>query len=184
MKKIIILCLLSLFVGCSADDGTVTEEEVTLFVNHYRTTPVLSNTALLVQENNAIGSEDFHKTRNIKSFTFEPGHTYLLTVSKITTKNPGTDASTVSYELIRQEEKNIVFPQTTFEVPLTRFINGAGYVSFIVGSETLGFVLGNRISVDCNNLCAQLETVLGARDIATGTFTHGTDGTYVLQTLY
>ena len=75
-------------------------------------------------------------------------------------------------------------PQTTFEVPLTRFINGVGYVSFIVGSETLGFVLGNRISVDCNNLCAQLETVLGARDIATGTFTHGTDGTYVLQTLY
>ena len=184
MKKIVLLFTIGLLVACSSDDGTTINEEVSLFVNHYQTTSILTGTALVIQEDTAIGTKDFERIGSIAGFEFEPGFTYILTATKITTKNPGTNASTIRYELISQETKEEVPPQTTFTVPLTQFVNGVGYLSFLNGDETSGFLLGNRIPIQCQNLCTQLQTILNYQDIASGEFTHREDGSYVLQELY
>ena len=184
MKKMVLLFAVVFLVACSTDDDAVTNEEVTLFVNHYQTTAALTGTALLIQEGTAIGSEDFKKVGVISGFEFEAGFIYTLTATKITTKNPGTNVSTVRYELLSQDTKEAVPPQTTFTIPLTKIINGVGYVSFLTGNEASGFLLGNRIPVQCMSLCRQLQTVINYEDIAVGEFTHSEDGSYVLKELY
>ncbi|WP_432409955.1 DUF4377 domain-containing protein [Rasiella sp. SM2506] len=184
MKKILLICTTALLFACSKDDASITNEEVALFVNHYKTTSVVSGTQLLIQENDAIGSDTFQGTAFIKNFKFEPGFTYNITAKKVITENAGTDAATISYELVSIDDQTQVSPQATFEIPIARFINGVGYVSFVRGTSTLGFILSQEITVACQNLCSQLEQVTPNQEAATGTFTHGPEGTYVLQGLY
>ena len=51
MKKLLFFLTIALIFSCSADDGSVTQEEVTLLINHYKTTAILSlDTVFLVQE--------------------------------------------------------------------------------------------------------------------------------------
>lgn len=185
MKKILLFCTAALLIACSSsDDASITNEEVVLFVNHYKTTSVLNGTQFLIQENDAIGSDTFQGTAFINNFEFEPGFTYNVTAKKIITEDAGTDAATVSYELVSVNQKNQVSPQATFEIPVSRFVNGVGYISFVRGTSTIGFILSQEIILDCQNLCPQLENITPNQEIATGTFTHGEDGTYVLQGLY
>lgn len=184
MKTIGILLLTVLLFSCSADDAQVTSEEVTLFVNHYKTTSVVNGTSLLIQENAAIGTTEFQKTPSINGFTFEPGFTYTLNAKKTITENAGTNATTTSYELISIEDQNEVDPAATFTVPLARFVNGLGYVSWLVGNQQTGFVLSNEITIDCGTLCPSLESVHANQEIATGVFIHGEEGIYQLQELY
>ena len=184
MKKILLICAAALLFACSADDEQITNEEVTLFVNHYKTTSVLNGTQFLIQENTAMGGDSFEGAASIKNFDFEPGFTYTITAKKTSTENAGTDAATVSYEFVSENEKTQVSPQATFEIPVARFVNGVGYVSFVRGTSTNGFILSQEIAIECQNLCAQLENVTPNQEAATGTFTHGPDGTYVLQSLY
>lgn len=174
----------AILAACSADDASVTNEEVTLFVNHYKTTSVLTGTQLLIQEAGAIGSATFEGTAFIRGFNFEQGFTYNIIAKKVTTENAGTNAAKISYELVSVAEKKQVSPQATFEIPVTQFVNGIGYVSFIKGTASNGFMLSQEIAIDCRNQCSQLENLVPNQEIATATFTHGTDGTYVLQNLY
>ncbi len=185
MKKILLICTTALiFFACSKDDTLVINEEVILFVNHYKTTSVLSGTQLLIQENDAIGSDTFQGIAFIKGFKFEPGFTYNVSAKKIITENAGTDAATVSYELVSINDQTQVSPQATFEIPVARFVNGVGYISFVRGTSSLGFILSQEITIECQNLCSQLEQITPNLEVATGTFTHGPEGTYVLQDLY
>ncbi len=184
MKKILLFCTTALLLACSADDASITNEEVSLFVNHYKTTSVLNGTQFIIQENEAIGGDIFMGTPFIKNFEFEPGFEYRITATKTRTENAGTDAATVSYELVSVNEKNQVFPEASFEIPIATFVNGIGYVSFINGTAANGFELGQEILIECQNFCTQLERLIPNREVATGTFSHGPDGTYVLQELY
>jgi hypothetical protein len=184
MKNILFILSSVLLFSCSADDAVVTSEEVTLFVNHYKTTSVLNGTSLLIQEDAAIGTSDFEKTPFIEGFSFEPGFTYTLTATKIITENAGTNATMTSYELISVVDQTQVAPEVTFSVPLARFVNGLGYVSWLVGNQQTGFVLSNEININCGSLCPSLETVHANGEIATGVFVHGEEGTYVLQELF
>jgi hypothetical protein len=184
MKKILLFCTTVLLFACSSDDASNINEEVTLFVNHYKTTSVLHGTQFIIQENDAIGSDTFEGTALITNLDFEPGFEYRLTVKKTIIQNSGTDAATVSYELVSVNEKTQASAQATFEIPVARFVNGLGYVSFVRGTSTNGFVLSQEIAINCQNLCSQLESLTPNQEAATGTFTHGPDGTYVLQELY
>ena len=185
MKKILLFCTAALLVACSAsDDTSVQTEEVLLFVNHYKTTSVLHGTTLVIQENDAIGSDTFSGTPFIEDFNFEPGFTYTLSAEKVTIENAGTDASTIQYKLIEVVDKTRVAEQTTFDIPLARFVNGVGYVSFVLGNTNTGFILSREIEIDCRELCGQLGSVLPNEEIATGTFVHGADGSYALRELY
>ncbi len=70
MKNLIFSLLALGFIACSGDDVQITSEEVSLFVNHFKTTSPLSGTALVVQENAEIGSENYNTLGNIKDFEF------------------------------------------------------------------------------------------------------------------
>jgi hypothetical protein len=183
MKKLLFLLVSISILSCSADDATVVEEEVTLFVDHYKTTSILNPTSLLIQEDVAIGTDDFEITPSIKEFTFIPGQTATLTARKITTKNAGTDATTVHYELISLQDQEQVAPGETFQVPLTKYINGIGYVSWVAGNSISGFSIASEIDIDCGFFCDELDSRLRIEDIITGTFIHGEDGSYILEGL-
>lgn len=184
MKKILLFCTAALLFACSSDDASITNEEVALFVNHYKTTSVLNGTQFLIQENDAIGSDTFQGTAFIKDFEFEPGFTYSIRANKIRTENAGTNTATFSYELISVNEKKQVSPEAAFDISLATFVNGVGYVPFVVGTADTGFQISREIEIDCQILCGQLEQVVPNKETVTGTFTHGNDGTYVLQELF
>ncbi len=183
MKKLLLLVALPLLMGCSADDGSVSSEEVTLFVNHYKTTSVLHGTALVVQENEAIGSTEFGSIPHIEGFEFEAEFTYNLRALKTTTKNPGTDASTTSYKLLEVITKEPLEYSPQFRVPLSTFVNGYGYVSWLSRKPDSTFVLSREIPLDCRALCSDLRAGFESRELMTGTFEHGDDGQYVLTEL-
>lgn len=185
MKKIVFLLAFPLLFSCTADDDSVVQEEVKLFVNHFKSTAVLApTTVLLVQEDERRGSGEFSATLGIRGFEFEPGFTYDLTVVKTTTKNPGTDFSTVSYELISQNNKTEVALNESFAVPLAQVFNGAGYSSWITGTQEFGYFISREIPINCQLLCFRLEALLANQQEVTGVFIHGEDGEYILTDLY
>ena len=50
MKKLLFLCT-AVLLSCSADDESVTQEEVNLLIDHYKTTSLFYGTALIAYEN-------------------------------------------------------------------------------------------------------------------------------------
>ena len=180
MKKFLFLCAAVLF-SCSADDESVIQEEVNLLIDHYRTTSLFYGTALIAYEN---GSAIPIEIPAITGFDFEQRNTYDITTFKNTIKNSGTNATTVNYELISVVAQDSVPFTTRFAMPLAKFVNGVGYVKYVVGNAETGYVISNEISMDCTHFCSELFTRLSIEDNITGEFEHGPEGTYVLKALY
>jgi hypothetical protein len=183
MKNILLIAAAILLIACSADDGSVTTQEVSLVINHYKTTSVLNGTAFLIQEDEEIGGATFKATPIIRNLNYEPGFTYEVTAEKTFTENPGTDATTVSYEVRQLIEKEPVPPEVSFTLPLGEFVNGAGYVRLAQGFNGT-FYLGGEIPLNCQSFCQELAIAFNNEEQVSGTFTHGEDGTYVLEELY
>lgn len=105
MKKIFYLILVFSFTACGVTEET-TLETVTLRVNSHTVacSGEMDGECLLVQEGDAIGSEDweyFYYWDGIEGFEYEPGFVYDLLVRKIPVKNPPMDSSSIRYELVR-----------------------------------------------------------------------------------
>jgi hypothetical protein len=185
MKKLLFLAAMILATACSSDDGSIDVEEIQLFVNHFKTTaPFTLDTVLLIQEEENIGSDVYLSTFGIRDFEFEQGYTYLLTVERTVRRNPETDYSTVSYKLISIDEKTAVAENTTFTVPLARFTFNTTYLTMITGALDFGYFISNQIPIECPGGCGVLRSVVENRQRASGVFTHGPDGTYILQEVY
>lgn len=105
MKKFFYIILFFSLAACGVSEET-TLETVTLRVNSYtvQCTGEMEGECLLVQEGDAIGSEDweyFYYRDSIEGFEYEPGFVYDLLVRKIPVKDPPMDAPSVRYELVR-----------------------------------------------------------------------------------
>ena len=186
MKKLTFLLALTLVLSsCSSDDGDFIQEEIQLFVQHYKSTAAFTlNTVLLVQEGENIGSDLYLSTYGIQGFEFQPGFTYLLTVTKTTIRNPETDYATVDYRLISVDEQNEVLPGTEFSVPLARYASFGGYSTWLTGTEEFGYYISFEIPIDCYLNCAELNAVIPNQEEATGVFVHGPEGEYILTDIY
>ncbi|PQB03856.1 DUF4377 domain-containing protein [Aureitalea marina] len=185
MKKLVLLFGLIIFASCSSDDGDFIQEEIQLFVQHYKTTAAFSlNNVLLVQEQENIGSDLYLSTYDIQGFNFRPGYTSLLTVTKTTIRNPETDYATVDYRLISVDEQKEVLPGTTFSVPLARYANFGGYSTWLTGTEEFGYYISFEIPIDCYLNCGELNAVIPNQEEATGVFVHGPEGSYILTEIY
>lgn len=180
MKKLLLLCT-AVLLSCSADDESVTQEEVNLLIDHYKTTSLFYGTALVAYEN---GSSISIEIPAIAGFEFEQRNTYDIITSKKTTKNSGTNATTVGYELLSVVAQDSVPASTRFAMPLAKFVNGLGYVKFVVGNAETGYIISNEITMDCTYFCSELYSRLSIEDNITGEFEHGPEGTYVLMALY
>lgn len=177
MKKLFFLCLILVAVSCSKDDASTTQEEINLQISHYKTTSLLYGTALIGQEDDALQAMEIPY---ISGFDFQQGNTYDLLARKNTIKNSGTNATTVSYELIAIQTQDTIPPNTTFRMPLAEYVNGFGYVRFVVGSPELGYTLSHEIPIDCQEFCGELRSKLVIEDPIMAEFRHGLDGGYVL----
>lgn len=185
MKKFAFLLAIPLLFACTANDDSVVQEEVDLIVNHFKSTAVLElTTVLLIQEQTQNRSGEFTATRGIRGFDFQPGFIYDLTVVKTTTKNPGTEFRTVSYELVSENSRTQVPKDQQFSVPLAQNFTGVGYSSWITGNLEFGFYITGEIPINCALLCPQLDAVEPNQAEATGVFVHGDEGEYVLIDLY
>lgn len=185
MKKVLFLLSAVLLFSCSADDATETQEEVTLLINHFKTTAILSlDTVFLVQEDDEIGNGLFTDAYTINNFEFEPGFTYLVSATKTTRQNDGSDIDIISYDVNSIQEKSPVGLDETFTIPLARIFNGVGYASWLTGDAQFGWYISHEIPIDCLQLCPELNQVLPNNQIATGIFKHGEAGVYELVDLY
>lgn len=174
--------MMSFLLSCSSDDkSTITEIEVNLLIDHYKTTSLLHGTAFVVSEN---GEERLIEIPFISSFDFQPGFRYEARATRRTVVNDGTSKGTDTYHLISIQSQDTIPPNTTFTVPLAQFVNGYGYVKWVVGSADTGYVLSNEIPIDCEQFCTELTSVFAIEDNVTGEFEHGPDGSYILRALY
>jgi len=181
MKKLLFLGVTALLLSCSANDESVTETEVNLLLDHYRTTSLLYGTAFLATENGAL---QHFELPGIEGFDFQPGFNYSVATTRKTIKNSGTNATSSSYRLIAIQSQDTIPPNTRFTVPLAKFVNGIGYVKWVVGNAELGYQLSHEIDIDCTSFCGELFSLLSIEDNITGEFEHGPNGTYILRALY
>ncbi len=181
MKKLLLIFLPALLLSCSADDATVTETEVNLTIDHFKTTALFGGTAFIAAET---GSGETFKLPFISGFDFEPGNRYQIIATRTTTKNDGINTSTDSYRLVSIEAQEAIPPNTRFTIPLADFYNGLGYVRFLTGSAESGFKINREIPIECSSFCEELASKLLIEDIITAEFEHGADGAYVIKELY
>ncbi|MBT8261848.1 MAG: DUF4377 domain-containing protein [Bacteroidia bacterium] len=183
MKKVIFLLTVILLIACSENDESVTSQQVELFVDHYKTTSIINGTAFVIYENVAPGNNADKIYGQINRFNFEPGFTYQLTANKTIIENAGTNAQTVRYDLITINNKEAVSPDAEFRIPLIQFFNGRGTATFIRRQADSTFILSNEIPFNCNYFCVDLDRAIERETAIEGTFTHGPEGTYILQEL-
>jgi hypothetical protein len=169
-----------ILISCSANDESITETEVNLQLEHYKTTSVRYGTALLVTETN---TQQYFELPGIEGFDFHQGNNYRLTAKRITIKNNGTDATSSRYRLLSVQSQDTIPPNTRFTIPLAQFVNGIGYVKWVVGNAEIGYQLSNEIDLDCTSFCSELFSKLSIEDNITGEFEHGPNGTYILRAL-
>ena len=182
MKKLLFLCLVGLLLSCSSDDkSTTTETEVNLSIDHYKTTSLFHGTAFVATEN---GQEGRFEIPFITSFDFQPGFRYQARAIRRTVVNDGASEGIDSYRLLSIQSQDTIPPNTTFTVPLGKFVNGFGYVKWVVGNVDTGYVLSNEIPIDCERFCIELANILAIEDNVTGEFAHGPNGSYILLALY
>ncbi len=171
-----------LLISCSANDESVISEEVALFVDHYKTTSIINGTAFVFYEN-ATPDNNNRIYGHINQFNFEPGFIYKITATKTITKNAGTNAKTVRYDLISINQKDAVSPDAEFRIPLIKFVNGKGMATFIRRQADSTFILSNEIPFNCNYFCIDLDRAIQQENAIKGTFVHGPEGTYILKKL-
>ncbi|MEM7087001.1 MAG: hypothetical protein AAF489_12505 [Bacteroidota bacterium] len=182
MKKLFFLCAVGLLMSCSSDDTPeIIETEVDLLIDHYKTTSFLHGTAFVVSE---IGTDESFAVPFIESFEFEPGFRYQARAMRRTTINEGANEGLDSYRLISIQAQDTIPPNTTFRVPLAQFVNGFGYVKWVVGNAETGYVLSNEIPIECREFCGELINKFTIEDNVTGEFQHGPEGSYILLALY
>jgi len=182
MKKLLFLCMMSFLLSCSSDDkSSTTELDVNLTIDHYKTTSLFHGTAFVVTEN---GQPQKFEIPFITSFDFQPGFRYQARATRRTIVNDATNKGIDTYHLISIQSQDTIPPNTTFTVPLAKFVNGFGYVKWVVGNADIGYVLSNEIPIDCQQFCGELVNKFTIEDNVTGEFEHGPDGSYILRALY
>lgn len=163
-KQILLLMLVGIFISCSNDDNQ--SQTIEIRVNHFQNTgltlvPVLT---LLVQEGDDIGTDNWTKFYStIEGFDYQPGTIYNLSVKAEPIDNPPADASSIKYTLLEIQSTQEVDNETPFQIELK--IDGENFVTTNNGLELL-----NQISIDCKNLCNELESILQNQDFVVGTF--------------
>lgn len=171
--NLFIIILIANLSGCISDDGVkpVTSEAINMKINHYQQTGigVSSTLNLLVQEGEEIGSDEWkYFYSSIEGFNYEPGYIYGLSVIKEGVKQvPAADASSLKYQLEKVISKVKVSEETVFYVNLK--VSGE---NFVTGNQDIGYKVLDRIAIDCDDLCLELNTKLMSQSTVIGKFKH------------
>ncbi|WP_442265038.1 DUF4377 domain-containing protein [Tenacibaculum sp. ZS6-P6] len=167
MKKLILLfTFIGLLTSCEEDNES---QIVDIRVNHYKNTAIglAPQFTLLVQEGNVLNTDTwFNFFSTIEGFTYEPGYTYALSVKKEVVSNPPQDASSLKYTLQKVISKEKVSDDTSFNLSLK--LDGNSFVNV----SSSNFLILNTITIDCGDLCQELENKLLTENNVTGTFKH------------
>lgn len=124
-----------------------------------------------------IGTEDWHPLiTKINRFEYKPGFIYdLLVVRKIepTLGVPYTDFKLVKIMSIKKVDKNRPF--------VTNLKRENQY--YVTGDIHKGYKLLDKIDIDCNSNCFQLENALKTNKFLKGNFVYNDDGSIKLLDL-
>ena len=166
MKKLILLLtFIGVLISCEEENQN---EIVDIRVNHYKNTALgLSpQFTLLIQEGAILNTDTWHNFySSIEGFTYEPGYIYALSVKKETIQNPLQDASSFKYSLQEILSKEKVSEDVSFD--LTLKLEGDNFVN-----SSSNFLILDSITIDCGNLCQELENKLQTENNVSGTFKH------------
>ncbi len=163
--KILFLMLIGIIFSCSSDDDNQ-PQTIDMRINYYQNTGIGVGLflTLLVQEDNNIGSDTWTKFYDpIEGFDFQPGYIYDLKVVVEQVDNPPADGSSLKYTLQEIKSTQEVDIETLFDIDLK--INGQSFIT-----TTSGYELLDKIKIDCNTLCDELDAKLQNQDYVVGTF--------------
>ncbi|MCG1036388.1 DUF4377 domain-containing protein [Polaribacter sp. DS7-9] len=135
-------------------------------INHYQNTAIAEGLFLtyLVQKEDNVGSNEWSNLySSIDGFEYESGFIYDIEVSVEKISNPPADGSSLKYTLKEIISTEKVDDETTFDLILK-----IGNESFI--TQTSGYQILNKIDVDCNVLCDELDIQLQNKEELIGTF--------------
>ncbi|MDN3667801.1 DUF4377 domain-containing protein [Echinicola jeungdonensis] len=183
-KKIFpILLVILTFSSCL--EPLVKEEKIT--VKHY---PVVKNNDV----NNPtlwIQVQFSHQTEKdewseipidaIEGFDYELGYEHELRIRKEEVQEPSMERPYIKYTLLSEISKDKVSSSTSFTLPIKSLeYNPSELVS---GDIFSGFVLLNKIPIECTTLCDDLEDEMEENNEVSGVFRHNFDGTIKLVSL-
>lgn len=164
-KSFLLFVVVGIVWSCSSDNENQTQP-IDMRINHYQNTGLGEGLylTLMVQEGNNIGTDQWSKFYStIEGFNFEPGYVYDLSVQVDQIDNPPADGSSLKYTLDKIKSTKKVDNETLFVVDLK--IDGQSFITTTSGYEIL-----NKIKVDCNTICDELDEKILAQDDLVGTF--------------
>jgi hypothetical protein len=170
---VILSALLLLMDSCGSGGCDPGPQEVRMRVNHYQVPGVGEGTFLnlLVQDEAAIGTDDWTSLTRIEGFEYENGYLYDLLVRKENSENPLADASAIKYIWVKTINKEKVSSEVPFQVRLSRAYSGS-YESYITGDANTGYKLLNLVNINCGGFCGSLSENLNNHQSMLGTFHH------------
>lgn len=176
-----IFCLMLLMLCACQEDDVVT---VNMRVNHFKQAAIGAHPVLVfqVQEGADLGTEYWqYEYGNIVGFNYEWGFVYDLAVNKKTLESPPPDGSSIELTLRQVVSQTPIGQGETFEIRLKSAERG---IEGLVHPESdQQYLLGWEQTIDCLDLCDQLEQWLDSQDEITGVFRHSTTGTLQLLEL-
>jgi len=152
-----------------------------MVVDHYQATAINNESFVYrTQSGSNIGTSTWYdQDENIKGLDYEPGYVYDIDVIVEITDTPNGDASPPIYTLKKINTKTKVADGTTFEI----FLRRPNFL-YLTGNTNVGLKILNKYTIDCGTSCMPLNQALAIyKNTIIGTFTHKTDGSYLLTSL-
>lgn len=170
MKKPFLLILIFCLLGC--DDDT---DETRLIINHFQQpTTLLSDYFIyVIQDGTQIGTDEWeYHSPEILGFDYEWGYVYDLKVKLENIGNPPQDGSSIRTSLVKMISKKKVSTDEQFEIRLSRAYDDGEFRSYAHHDGASGFMLLNKVAIDCGDGCTDLLERLTNKESLIGVFRH------------
>lgn len=163
-RQILLFTLITFLFSCSDEKQTVDMR----INHHYNTgTGVGLYLTMMVQEDNEIGGDNWYRFYDkIDGFNYVPGFIYDIEVRVDNVNNPPEDGSSLKYSLLSIKSTTKVSNDVTFNMDLKT--NNTNFIS----TTNNEYSVLNKVVIDCNDLCNQLDLKLQNEDFVIGTFKH------------
>lgn len=170
MKKSFHLMFIFCLFACGDD-----AEETRLIINHFQQPATLFSDYFVYvsQEGAQIGTDEWeYHSPEILGFDYEWGYVYDLQVQRVGINNPPQDGSSIRTSLVKMISKKKVSTDEQFEIRLSRAYDDGEFRSYAHHDGASGFILLNKVAIDCGDGCTDLLERLKNKESLIGVFRH------------
>lgn len=180
MKKIVssLLITVCFLLSCKEPEFRYSERVEHIKVSFFLSVSPNHTLTPSFQRGNHIGTENWEPLLfPIKRFEYKPGFNYDLLVVRKNGAMPATPGA-VDYKLIKVVSVKKVAKNVPFMLYLKQLDR-----NYVTGDIHKGYKLLDKIDIDCNSNCFQLENALKTNKVLKGNFVYNEDGSIKLLDL-